>query len=280
MKRILPLLTLFFSVAVGAHAQNIILKDGKTIAGSRLRRDGASVMTTVMIGNAPGEIGYAVAQIASIEFPDPPQLKDAAALISAGKLEQALTVIEPVINFYRPYRDIKGNFWGDAAVMKLSTLIALRRDKDADLMIYDMLSNNLDPDVVAAAKASRTLLLAWSGKAKDAIAASDEIINSDQSDSTTLSLAYLASGYSHFALKEYEEAAFAYLHIPIFFPDEKSLMPKALIGSARCFAKLDVKNELESSLSTLVESFPNSPELSEAKTEFPNVISRLKTTKK
>jgi len=276
MKRILPLLT-FLSVAVGAHAQTIILKDGKNIVGSRLRRDGASVMTTVLVGNAPGEIGYAVAQIASIEFPDPPQLKDASTLIAAGKLDQALTVIEPVINFYRSYRDIKGNFWGEAAVMKLSIFMAQKREKDASGLIYEIQTTNQDADVVGAANASKALLLAWAGQWKEAIAASDPIINNEDSSSTALSLAYLASGESHYALKEYEDAAFSYLHIPIFFPEEKLMMPKALLGSARCFAKLDVRNELESSISTLKESFPTSPEFADAKTEFPSIISHLKT---
>jgi len=278
MKRFLPLLTLF-SLACGAHAQTIILKDGKTIPGSRLRRDGATVMTTTTVGNSLGEIGYAVAQIASIQFPEPPQLKDATTLIAAGKLDQALSSIEPVINFYRPFRDIKGSFWGDAAALKLSIFIAQKRESDAATLINEMLGNTEDPDVMASAKASKAVLLAWAGKSKEALAASDQVINSDASDSTTLSLAYIANGEAHFALKEFEDAAMAFLHIPIFFPDQSALMPKALLGSARCFLKLDSKNELENALTTLAQSYSNSPEFAQAKTEFPSINRRLKSTK-
>ena len=278
MKRFLPLLTLL-GLACGVHAQTITLKDGKTIPSSHLRRDGATVMTTTTVGSSLGEIGYAVAQIDSIQFPEPPQLKDANALIAAGKLDQALSAIEPVITFYRPFRDIKGNFWGDAAVLKLSIFIAQKRVADANGIISEMLENNTNPDVVASAKASKTLLLAWAGKSKEALAASDQIINSDASDSATLSLAYLANGEAHYALKEYEDAVMAFLHVPIFFPDQTLLMPKALIGSARSFAKLDSKNELDSAIQTLAESYSTSPEFNEAKTEFPSSIRRFKSIK-
>lgn len=278
MKRILPLLT-FFSVAVAVHAQNIVLKDGKIIPGSRLRREGASVVTTINVGNAPGEIGYAAANIASIEFPTPPQLKEASNLLAAGKTDQAVGLIDTVMKFYSNYKDIKGNFWGEAAVMKLGILTSQKRTLDADLLAKEILSSAQEPEVLASAQAYKTYLLASSGLYKEALTKSDEIINKGESaNSTTLSLAYLANADAHFGLKHYEEAVFSYLHIPIFFPDQSLYMPKALLGSARCFDKLHVKDQIESAIGTLVRSYPNSPEAATAKTDFSNVLTRLKPT--
>lgn len=278
MKRILPLLT-FFSVAVAVHAQNIVLKDGKIIPGTRLRREGATVVTTINIGNAPGEIGYAVANIASIEFPTPPQLKEASSLIAAGKIDQAIERIDAVMNVQRNYKEIKGNFWGEAAVMKLGIFMSQKRTLDADLLAKEILSNSQEPEVLASAQAYKTLLLASSGLYKDALTKSEEIINKGETtNSTTLSIAYLANADAHFGLKQYEEAVFSYLHLPIFFPDQAIYMPKALLGSARCFEKLEVKNQVESVIGTLIGSYPNSPEAATAKTEFINILSRPKPT--
>ena len=274
MKRIFQVIALF-SVALGAHAQNIVLKDGKTVVGTKMRRDGASIMTTVPIGTGFGEVGYAVVQIASIEFPDPPQFKEAASLIAANKPEQALSVIEPVLNYYRSFKDIKGSFWGDAAVLKVTLCAALKKDRDTEDLIREMLAVRDNPEVLAAATASQSLLLARIGKSKEAVAASKEIINQENGESGPLSIAYMANGEAHLALKEYLDAVFSFLHVPIFFPDQKMLMPAALLGSARCFAKLDANKELENALASLIQSYPSSSEAIAAKSEFAKVISQI-----
>src|SRR5207237_531252 len=60
---------------------NINLKDGKTVSTNSLRRSGDNVMATVQIGAGAGEVGYPVATIAKIDFPEPPQLKIGADMI-------------------------------------------------------------------------------------------------------------------------------------------------------------------------------------------------------
>ena len=273
--KIILAFVLLLSAAITVPAQNIIFKDGKTVAGNKLRRNGPSVMTTIPVGNSFGEISYGVAQIASIEFPEPPQLKEAATLAASGKLDQALSVIEPIVNLYSTFKDIKGNFWGEAAVVKLSLLTALGREKEAGPLIHDMLSDRNNSEVFGIASACQALVYAKSGKAKEAIESSNEIINQESAEESTLAIAYIASGTAHLELKEFEDAAMAYLHLPIFFPDQKMLMPTALLGTARAFAKLDVSKEVEKAIQSLSSSFPNSPEAAIAKTEFPNVLSRI-----
>lgn len=282
MKRTLPTLLLITLLAgsLSASAQNIIFKDGKTVVGTKLRRDGATVLATVPNGAITAELGYPAAQIASIEFPDPPQLKEATAQVAAGKPDQALTILEPVLAFYRGFKDIKGSFWGEAAVMKLQILTSLGRDREADTLAREMIIIRDQPEVVAAGTAAQALLLAKAGNYKQALAASNDIIKQDSADSETLAIAYVANGLAHYSLKEITEANFAFLHLPIFFPDQKLLMPPALLGSARCFEKLQAKDEFQSELDnqikTLINSYPSSPEAKTAINEFPNAIIRIK----
>jgi hypothetical protein len=283
MKRTLPLLLLLGAV-VASPAQNILLKDGKTIPGTKLRRDGASVMTTVQIGTGMGEIGYEISKIASIDFPEPPQLKEAAGQVAAGKLDQALTTLDPILTYYRNFKEIKGSFWGDAAILKLQILTTLGRDREAEPLLREMLATREMPEVVTAATAAKALLATKTGNAKEALSMSNEILKQEGTDSATSAIAYLANGHAHFALKEYKDANFAYLHLPIFFPDQKAMMPTALLGSARCYAKLQTKNEFEAELDQtikdLINSYPSSPEAATAKAEFPNAISRIQKSNK
>ena len=84
-----------------------------------LRRQGDQILATVEIAPAEqgkpaqvGELGYAVSQIAKIDFPEPPILRAAPDLIASGKAADALTQLEPVVKYYEPFRDAPGKLVG------------------------------------------------------------------------------------------------------------------------------------------------------------------------
>src|SRR4051812_33897730 len=61
-----------------ASAQTISLQTGQKIETQGVRRDGDMVMGKVQIGTGSGEVGYHLAQIAKVEFPEPRALKVAS----------------------------------------------------------------------------------------------------------------------------------------------------------------------------------------------------------
>lgn len=115
-------------------AQNILLKTGQTIETKGVRRSGDMVMGKVQVGASSGEVGYQASTIAKIHFPDPPQLKTTAAFLSQGQPEKALADIEPVVSYYEPFRDLPGNFWAPAALLKVSALSGMQLDKQAEAL--------------------------------------------------------------------------------------------------------------------------------------------------
>jgi hypothetical protein len=73
-------------------------------------------------GQAPAapkidEVGFAVQKIAKIEFPEPAQIKESAALIGQGKIDEGLARLDPVFRYYEGFRDAPGSWWGEAAVL-------------------------------------------------------------------------------------------------------------------------------------------------------------------
>ena len=90
------------------------------------------VMGKVQVGASSGEVGYQASTIAKIDFPEPPQLKTTAAFLSQGQPEKALADIEPVVKYYEPFRDIPGNWWAQAALLKVSALSGMQLDKEAE----------------------------------------------------------------------------------------------------------------------------------------------------
>src|SRR5690348_2045642 len=63
-------------------AQTITLKTGQKVETLGLRRDGAIIMGKVQVGSGQGEVGYNIAQIARIDFPEPRGIKAASDLLA------------------------------------------------------------------------------------------------------------------------------------------------------------------------------------------------------
>src|SRR5690242_16449846 len=110
-------------------AQNLALKSGQTIESKGIRRHGDVVLCKIQVGASSGEVGYQASTIAKIDFPEPPQLKTAAAFLSEGDPKKALADIGPVVKYYEPFRDIPGNWWAKAALLKVSALGEMQLDK-------------------------------------------------------------------------------------------------------------------------------------------------------
>jgi tetratricopeptide (TPR) repeat protein len=249
---------------------NITFKDGKTATATALRREGDNVMATVQVGTGTGEIGYAAGIIAKIDFPEPPQIKAATDLLEQGKPADALGQITPVLDYYSPFKDVPGNFWLPAARLKLKALVDLKRDQESTALIDEIVKASSDPE---AARFARVLVAAnWARKGdhEKAIAVYDEVINAGTSEET-LARAWLNKGISLLALKEYDPALLACLHVPVFYPDQKTLMPQALLGSARAYAGVDDLPDAEKTFNELLSQYPNSPEAVTAKKELKKI---------
>jgi tetratricopeptide (TPR) repeat protein len=259
------LLVLGFSQA--ATAQTIILKNGQTVEVQGIRRSGDMVMGRIEVAGRAGEIGHAVDTIARINFPEPRQLKAAAEALSQGQAQKAIEEINPVMGLYEPFKEIPGAWWGAAAVIKLSALAALGRDKEAEPLAAEIQKTVPDPEVARSAN----LRVADSLLRRDDHEKAGQIIDAVIKDSTraeVLADAWVLKGNLLMARKEWDGALLAYLHVPVFYRDERLHMPPALLGSARAYRRLDDPARAKRSLNDLIASFPKSAEAAVAQTEL------------
>lgn len=245
----------------------IILKDGKSIAASSLRRSGDNLMAKVQVGNGMGEIGYPVGNVARVTFPEPSELKIAASLLTQNKPSEALTQLAPVIAYYNPFRDVPGSWWSQAALLKLQALLALGRDKETEQLIGELASVSSDPESARMAKVQQAAAWTRKGEHDKALPVYDAVIK-ESKDHAVLSQAWLNKGHSLLAQKEYEPALLAYLHVPVFYPEQNLLVPAAMLGSGRALIGLDDRAEAETRLEELITRYPNSAEAAAAKTEI------------
>ena len=95
----------------------------------------------------------------------------------------------------------------------------------------------------------------------------------ESNDPSTLANAWLNKGDALMAQKHADTALLAYLHVPIFYSDETSFVPPAILGSARAYVRLDDNIRAKKALNELIASFPKSAEAAIAQSELKKIES-------
>lgn len=245
----------------------IFLKDGQTIKPISLRRAGANVMVTVPVAAGRAEIGYPVANLDRIEFPEPAGLKSAPVLLAQDKPAEALAAIEPVVREFDALRDIPGSPWSRAAVLKLNALVALGREAEAAPLVTQLASVPDNAEAARQVRVQQAVAAVRKGEYKKALELYDTVIG-ESADHATLAQAWINKGRCLLALREWEDAGLAFVRIPALYPDQKLLFPPALLGTASAFAGLREFDEARRRFQEIVDTYPDSPEAAAARTEL------------
>jgi tetratricopeptide (TPR) repeat protein len=269
VRRLLPFLILLLLLLLvsHSHAQTITLQTGQKIDTLGVRRDGDMIMGKVQVGAGSGEVGYHLAQIAKVEFPEPGALKTASDLLVQGQPDKALAEIAPVVAYYSPFKDVPGNWWAQAALIKVSILAAQQHEKEAEDLAAEIERSAKDQDMARAAQLRLVGALIRKNEIEKAIGICDTAIKSSD-DPTTLANAWVAKGDALLAQKDWNDALLAYLHVPVFYQDERMFQPAALLGSGRAYRRLNDMNRAKRALNELLIAFPQSAEATVAQTEL------------
>jgi TolA-binding protein len=248
-------------------AQTIDLKTGQKVETTGVRRDGDMIMGRVQVGSGSGEVGYHIPQIAKVEFPKPRGLAEASNLLSQGQPDKALAEINQVVAFYEPFKDVPGAWWSQAALIKVSALSALHRDAEAEALTMEIQKFVTDPETARAARLQLTGDLIHKQDFEKAAEICENAIK-EGTRPEILAEAWIKKGDLLYAQRRWDEALLAYLHVLVFYSDEKRFMPAALLGSARAYGQLDQDGRARKSLNELIATFPKSAEAAIAQDEI------------
>jgi tetratricopeptide (TPR) repeat protein len=264
---LLALLFLLMLASNKSHAQTIVLTTGQKIDALGVRREGDMILGKVQVGTGSGEVGYHIPQIAKIEFPEPRGLKEASDLVGQGHADKALAEINQVVAFYQPFKEIPGAWWAQAALIKVSALGALQRDTEAELLAAQIEKSVADPETARAARLRLATGLIRRQEFEKAAKICDGAIK-ESTQPEILAEAWTKKGDLLFAQRKWDEALIAYLHVSVFYRDEKMFIPPALLGSARSYQRLDETDRAKKTLNELLTTFPKSAEATVAQTEI------------
>jgi tetratricopeptide (TPR) repeat protein len=174
--------------------------------------------------------------------------------------------IQPIVAEQKTLRDVPGNWWAQAALVEVSTLLGLKRNDDARALATEITANSHDPEILASAKLAVTMITSF-GTPQEALAAYDGIIN-DSADSRSLSQAWISKGDIYLDQHQFDDALLAYMTVIVFYPADNPLIPKALWGTSRAYLKLKDTAHALTACQELISKYPDTPEASLAKIEL------------
>ncbi len=268
LRHALPLCLLVLGLC-SSRAQTIQMRDGTSVPTQALRRDGDTLLAKLKTtDNSVAEVGYPLANVARVDFPEPALLKTAAELLDKGQAEEAVKELTPATAYYLPFYNVPGNFWKPLALLQLDALAAAHRDKEADAAAAQLAQlAGTDPDVARTLKIREATSAVGRGDASKALGILDPLVHED-APAAALAPAWVQVGAAHLAKREFKPALLAYLHVPVYTPDRVRLMPAALLGSGRAYLGLEDKLRAGNAFNELVSAYPTAPEAAEARQQM------------
>ena len=272
---------LILALAASASAQTLLMKDGKTVATKGVRRQGDTILATIQLPAQPGqpaktgELGYALAQITRIDFPEPPVLRTVPELIGQGKTEEALTQLQPWLRYYESIHDAPGSWWAPIAMLEWEALESLGRPAEADAFAQRVAQLATDPETSRSAALELAYSSAYRGDAAKAQPICEAALKQSK-DPAVLALAATTEGECLLAAHQEEDALLAFLQVPVFYPEQKALLPPAMLGAGRAHFAMDDFPGARTAFNELIADYAGSASAAEAKAELEKIARREK----
>jgi tetratricopeptide (TPR) repeat protein len=274
MKAVTFILILVSGFLGEAAAQVLQMNDGCRINGKSVRRQGDNIMvqSPSVDGAQPvqGEVGYPLAQVSRIEFPEPPILRSGPEAIAQGRAEAVLGSVEQALNYFGGFRDAPGSYWADLAGIKLAALMALGRDGEAEPLARQLARMAGDPETARAAEAHLSGIAGRRGDHERAVSIASRVLRTSARPET-LATAAMNQGRSHLELKQWDAALLSFLQIPVFYPEQRMHVPGYLLGAGKAYFGMDDLQRARETLNQLLKDHEKAPEATAAR----EVIERI-----
>ena len=264
----------------GPDAIRIELNDGKIIYPKSMRRDGDVIRATISIPPTQlggpvteGEFGWSVKDVFRLFFPKPAVLDTAPDTIAAGRAEDALKQLDPVLKYYGGFRDTPGSWWPELVPLQIQALLVLKREKEAADIAEQYARLGTGEEFKQFTKAFTAVARTRKGEHTSALYAYTEAIRATKRPDI-LGLIAVNKGDSLLAIADelkakhendkaevrYEEALLSYMRIAALYPSQRMFLAQATLGAARAYLGFEDFERALTSIKELHENFAGTPE--------------------
>ena len=256
-----PLFPAFAPPAVG---QTLTFADGRTASLATVRIVGETVRLPLeLAGGASGEISLPVSSIVRLEWPEPSELGEAKALLSAGRHADALGLLDKTLPAHAPFKDVAGSWWAPLEALRLRALAGLGRDIDAEVSLELLRRSKTGAGLVPGAILDIVSALADANKPAAARKQLD-LAALPADDETVAARVALLRGRLLLAENKPEDALLSFLRVRALHPRVAEHQPAALLGAIACYEKLGETARAEAAREQLRSRYADSPEAAKA----------------
>lgn len=255
------LLTLVFTClpVSGLLSQQIVLKDGSRLnAGSFAVADGKISKKVKLPNGSEATSVIPLDQIDRLEWPEVREVLEAQTLLAEGKTKQAIDELQKARDYFKPFKAVKGNPYND---ISFALVEALDQAGDFDALIRVLPEvegmkwgdeNKLKLRLVKLNMQRRT-----SGD-QEAVLSQAEDILSETDDANISARLWMTIGDIHVKRERWEQALMSYLHVPVFFGSQGTIVPQAELSAARALTKLERFQDAVAFYQRLMEQYVGS----------------------
>ncbi len=265
-RHFLPLVCLLLATGQGASAQTFWMQDGRKITMPPAVLDDQRIVNRL----AGESVGQPISNIVRLEWPDPPAFAEAEALLKSNRAPEAFALIDATLKPQQLFREIPGSWWNAGAALRGRALASLGRLPEADAIVALLRRSKLETAPALATRLQFDIIdLLFAGGHLDEVRTRLAVASAEARDDASRARLNLLNADLLRLDGKAEEALFAYLRVPVYFPGEKSAMPAALLGTTRCYHSLGEITRARLARDELVRLYPGTPEADLAQKEFP-----------
>lgn len=252
------LLLVSLLVSRAAFGQAIVLKDGTRIAQNEFTMDGDKIVRTVKVGATSATTILPWQNIASLDWPEPPEMIEAKSLMAQGKAEEALAQLKKALDFFEKFEKIDGNWYQPVFFAYVETLSQAGKFEETIKMIPRLKTLSLSAEQKMTLRIIQLDIDRQTSTEYTSILAEAENILSDTNDSAIGAAIWMIIADIHAKKKEWEKALMAYLRVPVFYGTQMQRVPDAELKSGQILVKMKRYEDAQAVFGRISDSYKGS----------------------
>lgn len=251
------------------HAQAIVLKDGMRINASDFTVADGKINRKIKLGNGQeATSSLAFDAIDRLEWPEVREILEAQTLLSEGKTKEAIDTLQKAKDYFKPFKAIKGNPYNEICFVQVE---ALDQSGDFDSLLRalpEVEAMRWDEDRKLRLKIIKLNMDRRTAPDQDAVLAQAELLLHDTDDAAICARLWLTIAEIHIRKERWDEALMAYLHVPVFYGSQATLVPQAELAAARTLAKMERFQDAVGFYQRIMDQYAGSEVAATAKKEM------------
>lgn len=245
--------------AQAASAQMLVLKDGTQINHTEFTVQDGKVVRTLTIGDQTATTVLPMANIASMDWPEPIEISDARALLGQGKPDEAVAIIKKSKEFFEVFENVKGTPYRDVFFAYVETMSQAGKFEETIKLIPQLRAVQLTDEQKLKLRIIQLDIDRQTSTEYTSILAEADSILSDTNDSAIHAAIWMIIADIHLKKKEWEKALMAYLRIPVFYGTQVQRVPDAEMRAAQTLVKMKRYEDAQAVYARLMDTYKGSP---------------------